>query len=748
VCESGLDFSKTFMGRARVDNDYRDFPTCALCAVGGRRLSGQGFSSTAFLNGSPFSVNRNGHVTSTSVFKFLTGVANEASWRLSALTVPILPAGRIVDFLDPVWICLPEKFSHGIQAMQRLFLTAGFTRNPSSLRGSSTKCGEVPGKNALCAASAALLTACAFALGCTSPGEPDKSLKDQEIADLRTQSDRRQEAISKAQETIVGLREQIEQLGRERSKLSYELARVEGNCRSQSELATRFEAQSTAAADKLARSEEARLRLERTQLQVVQILETVQHSIGSLASTPSSSPEKPPAAGAGPGNAPSGGRSFSETVAWLGVQVQIARNLLQYPAGSHPDLAGGLRTLEPEPQANVPSQGVPSPSQGPALDGRPTAPSPPQPSAVTTPRTAEEPKPATVGFWSSFASLVGGHAKSLFQRGKALTAADVTFLGAILVFAVACMWILGTPLRLFLQSHKDKELGLLRRVVRTLERKEREPSPAVDVPPVAPEAPEEEEAIAAPEELAPLAVHPSPGEERLLDTGKPSSAATDVLPSAVLPSTPPVDHKAAGHHDTQHIGDTAQEDFTQTQVLPGAIQEDFTQTQEMPKVSEDELKNTQLIAGPVPTRASRPAPPRDRQKNQQPPNVVSDELSQTQQMPSGEQDFCATQALPEVPLDGFASTQMIQNPSGTHIEQVAGSAPASGRPAGLQPGRSSEKSGSKQGEKPLKTAAPRARQPRGSPVQKGTSQIGELSSNKELLDELEQLMGKKPSRPR
>ena len=51
-----------------------------------------------------------------------------------------------------------------------------------------------------------------------------------------------------------------------------------------------------------------------------------------------------------------------------------------------------------------------------------------------------------------------------------------------------------------------------------------------------------------------------------------------------------------------------------------------------------------------------------------------------------------------------------------------------------------------QGGKPLKIAASRGRRQKGSPALKSTSPIGELSSNKELLDELEQLMGKKLDR--
>jgi hypothetical protein len=585
--------------------------------------------------------------------------------------------------------------------------------------------------------SGALLTGCLLAFGCASPGEQGKSPKDQEIADLKAQSDRRQEAISKAQETIVGLREQIEQLVRERSKLSSEVARLEGSCRSQSELAARLEAQSTVAADRLARSEEVRLRLERTQLQVVQILETVQHNIGSLASTPSNGSETPPAPGPGQGSSQSGPRSFSEKMAWLGSQVQIARNLLQYPAERQPDLAGSLGTLQPEPES-----GGTSPSQGPK---REAAQEHPQPEIATGPKPSETPKPVTVGFWSSFGSLVGGHVSSLLQRGKALTAADVTFLGAILVFVVACMWILGTPLRMFLRAHKDKELGLLRRVVRALEKKEKESSPAVAPPPVASEAPEKAMIAAALEQLTPPGVDPSsPSQENLPEVKRPCPAEPDVSPS-----TPQDDDKETRHHDTQHICNTAQEDFTQTQAVPGAIKEDFTQTQEMPKVSEDEFRNTQVIAGEEMQGPSPAAPAKvlkETKQTQVLPGSVPDEYSRTQQMPSADQDFRATQALPEVPLDEFASTQTIQKPASGQVEEVAGPAPGAGRPASLQPGKSHNQAGSRQDEKPLKPASARGRQQKSVPAQKSASPIGELSSNKELLDELEQLMGKRPGR--
>jgi len=154
-----------------------------------------------------------------------------------------------------------------------------------------------------------------------------------------------------------------------------------------------------------------------------------------------------------------------------------------------------------------------------------------------------------------------------------------------------------------------------------------------------------------------------------------------------------------------------------------------------------------VIAGAAMPGPSRAAPAKDLKGTKQTqilPGIVLDELSRTQQMPSADQDFRATQALPEVPLDEFASTQTIQKPAPGRVEEVAGPTLGAVRSASIQSGNSPKQAGSRQGEKPLKPPSARGSQKKNAPAQKSTSPIGELSSNKELLDELEQLMGKRP----
>jgi len=308
------------------------------------------------------------------------------------------------------------------------------------------------------------------ACGCAGADKQVLELKDQEVSDLRQLAARRQEALTRSQETVDSLRGEVKTLESERARVAEELARSETASHYQKERIGILEAARSAQDEKLRQLDAARDEDERLHGQVMRLLARIASQLGTLplAKVFTEQPSGEPAADV---IVPSGAvRELVATIDKAQSTVVRAGALLRrgegrtgnvQEGGEEEDI--GLLAVDPMP----PFSGAKEKS------GKPPAGSTSRP----PPESDEgKGKQENVSFLGQVLELARLRFQRLFQADRTWTASDFGFLGFVLMMAVVLVWVVGAPLRAFLRKQGEKELILLRRIVKDVESKEGPPN--------------------------------------------------------------------------------------------------------------------------------------------------------------------------------------------------------------------------------------------------------------------------------